>query len=100
MFCQHRRGSLGALLKFGRFHLIGLGEHHLIADSGGVEGFHHRVVRGTEAAPWYVVPADRKWYRNWAVGRLLLEHLQSLDPQYPPPAFDVAQMREKLLAAG
>src|SRR3954470_4456331 len=27
----------------------------------------------TDAAPWFVVPADRKWYRNWAVGRLLVE---------------------------
>ncbi|HEY6745468.1 MAG TPA: PPK2 family polyphosphate kinase, partial [Mycobacteriales bacterium] len=26
----------------------------------------------TDAAPWYAIPADRKWYRNWAIGRLLL----------------------------
>jgi PPK2 family polyphosphate:nucleotide phosphotransferase len=38
----------------------------------------------TEAAPWYVVPADRKWYRNWAVSRILLETLEELDPRYPP----------------
>jgi PPK2 family polyphosphate:nucleotide phosphotransferase len=38
----------------------------------------------TAAAPWYVVPADRKWYRNWAVGRILVETLQGMDPQYPP----------------
>ena len=30
----------------------------------------------TDAAPWYVVPSDRKWYRNWAVGQLLLEALR------------------------
>ena len=36
-----------------------------------------------DAAPWYVVPADRKWYRNWAVQQLLLETLRELDPQYP-----------------
>src|SRR6185436_13840495 len=29
----------------------------------------------TEHAPWHVVPSGRKWYRNWAVGTLLLEHL-------------------------
>ena len=34
-------------------------------------------------APWYVVPADRKWYRNWAIGRLLLETVRELDPQLP-----------------
>ena len=33
----------------------------------------------TERAPWYVVPADRKWYRNWAVAQLLVEHLRALD---------------------
>ncbi|MGH9265307.1 MAG: polyphosphate kinase 2 family protein [Acidimicrobiales bacterium] len=38
----------------------------------------------TAAAPWYVVPADRKWYRNWAVSRILLETLEDMDPQYPP----------------
>ncbi|MEP6697216.1 MAG: PPK2 family polyphosphate kinase [Pseudonocardiales bacterium] len=44
----------------------------------------------TAAAPWFVVPADRKWYRDWAVANLLLEALQDIDPQYPPPDFDVA----------
>lgn len=47
-------------------------------------------------APWYLVPADRKWYRNWAVSRLLLEHLEALDPQYPTGDFDVAECRERL----
>jgi PPK2 family polyphosphate:nucleotide phosphotransferase len=37
----------------------------------------------TDDAPWYVIPADRKWYRNWAVQQLLLETLRELDPQYP-----------------
>ena len=52
----------------------------------------------TDAAPWYVVPADRKWYRNWAVSKLLLEHLEALDPKYPKADFDVAGAREQLLA--
>ncbi|MFK8908344.1 PPK2 family polyphosphate kinase [Streptomyces sp. YS-3] len=52
----------------------------------------------TDAAPWYVVPADRKWYRDWAVSRLLLEHLRALDPQYPKGDFDVAECRRRLLA--
>ena len=53
----------------------------------------------TPAAPWYLVPADRKWYRNWAVSRLLLEHLRELDPRYPPGDFDIEESRERLLAA-
>ena len=32
----------------------------------------------TDAAPWYVVPSDRKWYRNWAVSALLAETLEEL----------------------
>jgi PPK2 family polyphosphate:nucleotide phosphotransferase len=44
----------------------------------------------TPAAPWHVVPADHKWYRDWAVAHLLLEALEEIDPQYPPPDFDVA----------
>lgn len=50
----------------------------------------------TAAAPWFVVPSDRKWYRNWAVGRLLLETLSELDLSYPGPDFDVAEMSARL----
>jgi polyphosphate kinase 2 (PPK2 family) len=39
----------------------------------------------TDWAPWYVVPADRKWVRNVAVAELLVDVLQRLDPQPPPP---------------
>ncbi|WP_017238114.1 PPK2 family polyphosphate kinase [Streptomyces sp. SS] len=51
----------------------------------------------TDEAPWYVVPADRKWYRNWAISKLLLEHLEALAPTYPPADFDVAECRARLL---
>ena len=51
----------------------------------------------TEAAPWYVVPADRKWYRNWAISKLLLEHLEKLDPAYPKADFDVEERRAELI---
>jgi len=39
----------------------------------------------TREAPWYVIPADHKWYRNWAVSRLLIETLAEMDPKYPDP---------------
>jgi PPK2 family polyphosphate:nucleotide phosphotransferase len=39
----------------------------------------------TDWAPWHVVPADRNWVRNLAVAELLLETLERLDPQLPPP---------------
>jgi PPK2 family polyphosphate:nucleotide phosphotransferase len=49
--------------------------------------------------PWFLVPADRKWYRNWAVGRLVLEALQDMAPQYPPTDFDVTAERQRVLAS-
>jgi PPK2 family polyphosphate:nucleotide phosphotransferase len=53
----------------------------------------------TETNPWYVVPADRKWYRNWAVANLLQQAMADIDPQYPEPHFDVEAERAKVLAA-
>jgi PPK2 family polyphosphate:nucleotide phosphotransferase len=37
----------------------------------------------TDTAPWYVIPADRKWVRNVAVATVLVEALRKLDPQFP-----------------
>ncbi|MEU3500148.1 polyphosphate kinase 2 family protein [Streptomyces hundungensis] len=54
----------------------------------------------TADAPWYLVPADRKWYRDWAVSTLLLEQLEALDPRYPPGDFDVEECRRRLLNDG
>jgi PPK2 family polyphosphate:nucleotide phosphotransferase len=39
----------------------------------------------TAAAPWYVIPADHKWYRNWAVSCILTDTLRAMDPRYPEP---------------
>ncbi len=43
----------------------------------------------TEQAPWYVVPADRKWYRNLVVSSILVDTLERLDPEYPDPVDDL-----------
>jgi PPK2 family polyphosphate:nucleotide phosphotransferase len=43
----------------------------------------------TEAAPWYVIPANRKWFRNLAVANILAETLEDLDPRYPEPTEDL-----------
>ena len=50
-------------------------------------------------APWYVVPADRKWYARWAVMTLLADHLERLDPKWPPADFDVEAEKRRLAAA-
>jgi PPK2 family polyphosphate:nucleotide phosphotransferase len=42
----------------------------------------------TEFAPWYVVPADRKWYRNLCVARIMLDTLQKLNMEFPSISWD------------
>lgn len=44
----------------------------------------------TEHAPWYVVPADRKWYRNLVVATVLVEALEGLGMSYPEPEDDLS----------
>ncbi|MGQ0678427.1 MAG: polyphosphate kinase 2 family protein [Actinomycetota bacterium] len=39
----------------------------------------------TPSAPWYVIPAGRKWYRDWAVATVLAQTLTEMDPRYPEP---------------
>ena len=43
----------------------------------------------TDVAPWYVIPANRKWFRNLAVGTILADTIAGLRPAYPPVAPDV-----------
>jgi PPK2 family polyphosphate:nucleotide phosphotransferase len=43
----------------------------------------------TEHAPWHVIPADRKWYRNWAVATIMVEVLEGLELTWPEPETDV-----------
>ena len=52
--------------------------------------------RTGQAVPWHVVPADKKWFRNLAVGTLLLDALRGLDPQWPAADFDVAEQKARL----
>jgi PPK2 family polyphosphate:nucleotide phosphotransferase len=52
----------------------------------------------TDVAPWHIVPADRKWYRNWAITQLLIEALEALDLGWPEADFDVDEERRRLLA--
>jgi PPK2 family polyphosphate:nucleotide phosphotransferase len=52
----------------------------------------------TQWAPWYVVPANDKDYRNWAVSRLLIETLEDMNPQYPHPKLDIPRLVKRLQA--
>lgn len=50
----------------------------------------------TEVAPWHVIPADKKWFRNLAVGHLLLDALRGMDLQWPAADFDVEVEKRRL----
>jgi PPK2 family polyphosphate:nucleotide phosphotransferase len=39
----------------------------------------------SDYAPWYVVPANKKWYRNLVIARTITDTLEAMNPQYPPP---------------
>jgi PPK2 family polyphosphate:nucleotide phosphotransferase len=52
----------------------------------------------TPSAPWYVVPANDKDYRNWAISRLLIEVLDEMDPQYPRPKLNLRRLIKRLQA--
>lgn len=52
----------------------------------------------TSDAPWFVVPADHKWYARWAVGQLMLAAFRRMDPQWPPADFDPAEEAARLAA--
>ena len=49
----------------------------------------------TEWAPWYIIPANHKWFRNLAVSQIIAETLEGLNLKFPKPAFDVSKYRRK-----
>ncbi|MFL6117110.1 MAG: polyphosphate kinase 2 family protein [Catenulispora sp.] len=53
----------------------------------------------TATAPWFVIPADRKWYRNFAITNLLIEALERIDPKWPPAGYDVEKEKARVLAS-
>lgn len=50
----------------------------------------------TVAAPWHIVPADRKWYRLLVVSEILRDALERIDPKFPEPRFDQAEAQRIL----
>lgn len=44
-------------------------------------------------APWYVIPSDHKWFRNLAVARIVVEHLEELKMKYPKPTVDLKRIK-------
>ncbi len=51
-----------------------------------VQAYNDALTRcNTAYAPWHIVPANKKWYRNLIVSRILRKALKEMDPQFPPP---------------
>ena len=53
----------------------------------------------TEHAPWFVISADHKWFRNLAVARIVVEHLEGLCMKRPEPKVDLEHIRREYHAA-
>ena len=49
----------------------------------------------TDYAPWYVIPADKKWYRNLLVASIIVDKLKRLNMKYPKPAPGLSAGRSK-----
>ena len=49
----------------------------------------------TKHAPWYIVPADHKWFRNWLVSDVIVHTLEALNPKYPPPLKGADEIKVK-----
>ncbi|OWK39809.1 polyphosphate kinase 2 family protein [Fimbriiglobus ruber] len=53
----------------------------------------------TESAPWFVIPANHKWFRNLAVARIVVEYLEALKMKRPEPKVDLEYIRREYHAA-
>jgi len=53
----------------------------------------------TEYSPWFIIPANHKWFRNLAVARIVVEYLEGLNLSYPKPTVDIEHIRQEYHAA-
>ena len=53
----------------------------------------------TEHAPWFIIPANHKWFRNLAVARIVVEYLEGLKMTFPPPVVDIEHIRKEYHSA-
>src|SRR5215469_413365 len=59
-----------------------------------IEAFEEALTKcSTDYAPWYVIPANRKWFRNLAVAQILVETLEGMKLQYPKPVADLSKIQ-------
>jgi PPK2 family polyphosphate:nucleotide phosphotransferase len=59
-----------------------------------IEAYNEALAKcSTKEAPWYVIPANHKWFRNLAVSQILVETLESMKLQYPKPSADLSKIQ-------
>lgn len=46
-------------------------------------------------APWYIIPSNKKWFRNLAVSHVIVETMENMDMKFPPPSIDVKKLKWK-----
>lgn len=49
----------------------------------------------TDYAPWFIIPANHKWFRNLAISKIVVETLEALDMQFPVPKVDIENIKKK-----
>ncbi len=49
----------------------------------------------TPHAPWFIIPANKKWFRNLAVSHIIAETMESMNMKFPPPTVDVKKLKWK-----
>jgi len=49
----------------------------------------------TSATPWFIIPSNKKWFRNLAVSQIIVETLEGMNPKFPKPAFDISKLKVK-----
>ena len=49
----------------------------------------------TPAIPWFVIPSNKKWFRNLAVSQIIVETLERMNPKFPKATFDVSKLKVK-----
>ncbi len=49
----------------------------------------------SEASPWYVIPSERRWYRNLIITKTLVDTIKAMDPQTPEPTYDPKKIEIK-----
>jgi PPK2 family polyphosphate:nucleotide phosphotransferase len=58
-----------------------------------VEAYEDALSRcSTEAAPWFIIPSNHKWFRNFAVSKILMETFENFDMQLPQPSMDLTKV--------